>query len=194
MFNADVWAGPAHAGAEERTEAIELVGPHLRLAGRIALRGFSRLSDLVNHTRGYVLLHDARLLRRNGQPTNVTVDELMVNQDEITFIAQQVPPPARCPSTPGALMDFDRPALEKEVRRYVFLTEGHAISGLVHVYREMTLATFVDTSDPRFIPVTEALVRSLADRRVVSRFDLMLINRTHMTAAAEASKAASVTE
>ena len=34
--------------------------------------------------------------------------------------------------------------------------------------------------------MTQVSARSLADRRVVSRFDLLLINRTQMTALAEA--------
>lgn len=174
------------------SEAIELVGPHLRLSGRIAIRGFHRLSDFINHNRGYIPLHDARLLQRNGERTNMTVDELMVNPDEITFIAQQAS--ARTVRVNGAGAEADRPTLEKQVRRYVFMTEGHTVSGLVHVHREMTLATFVDTPDPRFIAVTQVVARSLADRRVVSHFDLLLINRTQMTAAAEASKAAAVSD
>ena len=54
---------------------------------------------------------------------------------------------------------------------------------------DMSLANFVDASEPRFIPMTAGTARSLADRRVVSRFDLLLINRTQMTAIAEADQA-----
>ncbi len=71
-----------------KSEIIELVGPHLRVSGTISLLRFNRLSDLVNHTSGFVRLTEARLLRRNGEPTNLIVPELMVNQDEITFIGQ----------------------------------------------------------------------------------------------------------
>ena len=87
------------------------MGPHLRVSGTISLLRFSRLSDLVNHSRGYVKLTDARLLRRNGEPTNLVVPELMVNQDEITFIGQMADeitnaPPGGCradgPSADGA--------------------------------------------------------------------------------------------
>ncbi len=176
---------------DERSEEIEMIGPHLRVGGRIALGRFNRLSDLVNHSRGYLLLHDARLLRRNGEPTNLVVDELMINQDEITLIGQ-APGADRSGPAPAALSDFDRPAIEKEQRRYVIFPPGHSISGTVHVYREMSLATFVDTPDPRFVALTNATARSLADRRVISHFDLLLINRTQMTAAAEASKAGSL--
>jgi hypothetical protein len=51
-------------------EEIELVGPHLRVKGMIALGMFHRLSDRVNHSRGYIHVQDAQLMRRNGdRPT-----------------------------------------------------------------------------------------------------------------------------
>jgi len=177
---------------DQRTEEIELVGPHLRLGGRIVVGRFQRLSDLVNHSRGYIMLRDARLLRRNGEPTNLVVDELMVNQDEITFIGQAPGAERSAPVEQTRLSEFDRPAIEKDPRRYVIFTPGHSITGTVHVYREMSLQTFVDTTDPRFVTMTAVTARSLADRRVISHFDLLLVNRTQMTAAAEASKAGSV--
>ncbi len=165
---------------------VELVGPHLRVGGRIQLGRFTRLTDRVNHGRGYMLIHDARLLKRNGDPTPLIVQELLVNQDEVTFIAL---PHITEEDTRPAGMGTDRPLIEKEPRRYVVFTPGHVISGLVHVYREMTLAAFADASDPRFVTMTQVSARSLADRRVISHFDLLLVNRTQMTAVAEAGYA-----
>ncbi len=182
------------AAEGERSEEIEMIGPHLRVGGRILLGRFNRISDLVNHSRGYLLLHDARLLRRNGESTNLVVDELMINQDEITLIGQAPGAEHLGAGSASPVSDFDRPAIEKEQRRYVIFTPGHSISGTVHVYREMSLLTFVDTPDPRFVAMTKATARSLADRRVISHFDLLLINRTQMTAAAEASKAGSLSD
>ncbi len=188
--------GPAGqpSEADQRSEEIELVGPHLRLGGRLVVSHFNRLSDFVNLTRGYILLHDARLLRRNGEPTNLVVDELMVNQDEITFIGQSAGAERSAPVESTPLSGYDRPTLEREPRRFVILTPGHSITGTVHVYREMSLQTFVDTTDPRFVTMTKVTARSLADRRVISHFDLLLVNRTQMTAAAEAGKAGSISD
>ncbi len=186
--------GGRMADADMRTEEVELVGPHLRLGGRVAVGRFTRLSDLINHSRGYVLLRDARLLRRNGEPTNLVVDELMVNQDEITFIGQVPGAERSAPVETSPMSSFDRPTLEREPRRFVIFTPGHSLTGTVHVYREMTLPTFVDTTDPRFVTMTNVTARSLADRRVISHFDLLLVNRTQMTAAAEASKARAVSD
>jgi hypothetical protein len=165
---------------------IELVGPHLRVGGRIALGRFHRLSDRVNHGRGFILLHDARLLKRNGDPTPLTTAELYVNQDEVTFIAMTRVTDLGL----QAGTDMDRPAIEKQARRHIVFTPGHVISGLIHMYSEMSLSGFVDSTDPRFIPMTHVSARSLADRRVVSHFDLLLVNRTQMTAVAEAAPTA----
>jgi hypothetical protein len=170
-----------------RSEPVELVGPHLRVSAMVDLLRFSHLVDLVNHTRGYVRIHEARLLRRNGEPTPLVVPELYVNQDEITFIAQAT---AAAPTaepvdewaTPGA--DSASARIPKFARRFVVFTPGHAIVGSMDVFREMTVANFVDSSEPRFVPMTAVTARSLADRRVVSHFDLLLVNRTQMTAVA----------
>jgi hypothetical protein len=165
---------------------IELVGPHLRVGGRISLGRFSRLSDRVNHGRGYFLLHDARLLKRNGEPTPLVVKELYVNQDEVTFVAMLHAEDAG-PHEPVG--DMDRPLIAKVPKRHIIFTPGHVISGMIHVNSESTLSGFVDSTDPRFIPMTHVSARSLADRRVISHFDLLLINRTQMTAVAEAEQA-----
>lgn len=163
---------------------IELVGPHLRVGGKIDIGRFSRLSDRVNHSRGYIRIQDARLLKRNGDPTPLLVPVLYVNQDEVTFIAMAHVSDEGSPQA-SAGSSADRPLIEKQPRRYLVFTPGHVISGLAHVYRDMTVEGFADTPDPRFIPMTEVSARSLADRRVVSHFDLLLVNRTQMTAVAE---------
>jgi len=167
---------------------VELVGPHLRVGGKISLGRFGRLTDRVNHSRGFILLEHARLLKRNGDPTPLVVPELYVNQDEVTFIGVShlglEDRPSRDTSGEGSL-------IKKKPRAYVVFTPGHSISGSIYVHDEMTLSNFVDASEPRFIPMTAVLARSLADRRVVSRFELLLMNRTQMTAIAEADRSGS---
>jgi hypothetical protein len=183
-FGSGMEAAAATIGGPEVD--IELVGPHLRVGGRIQLGRFHRLSDRVNHGRGFIRLHDARLLKRNGDPTPLVVKELYVNQDEVTFVAVSHVGNLDLQVAP----DVDRPTIQKLARRHIVFTPGHVISGLIHVYVETNLAGFVDSTDPRFIPMTHVSARSLADRRVVSHFDLLLVNRTQMTAVAEAAPTA----
>lgn len=185
-FEPELFAG----GKGGKVESVELIGPHLRVSGELHLGRFSRLTDLVNNTRGNVRLFDARLLRRNGDPTSLVVPMLMVNQDEITIIGQAEHRLVQAPDEAAAagLMVGDRPALEKAPRRFVVFTPGHAITGFIHVHEEMTVENFIDATDPRFVVMTAVSTRSLADRRVISHFDFLLVNRTQMTAIAEMEK------
>jgi hypothetical protein len=162
-------------------ETIELVGPHLRVCGEISLLKFSRLSDLVNHNRGYIRLRDARLLRRNGEPTNLVVQELMVNQDEVTFIGQTAEEISSAPT--GDAGGMDRPLMERVPRQLVIFTPGHTLTGTIRLFAETEIGNFVDTPDPRFIAMVDVTARSLADRRVISHFGLALVNRTQIAAA-----------
>ena len=172
--------GAAFHAADDRFETIELIGPHLRVSGKISLLRFSRLSDLINHGAGYVRLTEARLLRRNGETTNLVVPELMVNQDEITFIAQQE---EEVGGPTGPSDGMDRPLMERTARQLVIFTPGHTLTGTVFLFSETDVVTFVDSPDPRFVPMVKVTARSLADRRVISHFAFVLINRTQMTAA-----------
>lgn len=177
---------------EVKQETIELVGPHLRVRGEIALFKFHRLSDLINSNRGYVRLKDAQLLRRNGDPTNLVVPELMVNPDEITFIGQRADSAPSAPS--GWAGGEDRPLLERARRQFVVFTAGHTLTGSIYAFAETDIADFVDAPYPRFIPMVAATARSLADRRVISHFSFVLVNRTQMTAASFLERAGAAVE
>ena len=173
---------------DEVLTPIELVGTNLRMTGQVALGRFGRLTDLINASSGYLRVRDARLLKRNGEPTNLVLPEIMVDQDEISFIAQnEAPPPP-----PGSGVGFIEPSFggtpieTRKAREFVLFTPGHTITGKVHVFGQTNLSAFVDSTDPRFVPVVEATARSLADTRIVSRYDFVLINRTQMIAAAVA--------
>jgi hypothetical protein len=178
---------------EGRDEPIELVGTHLRVNGMINLGRFGRLTDLINASSGYVRVRDAQLLRRNGDPTSVTLPELMVDQDEISFIAQR-DPSLDHPGSPGYNMMFttETPGVRK-AREFIMFTPGHTVTGQVHVFGETDLAGFVDASDPRFVPVIGVTTRSLADRRIISHYKFVLINRTHMIAASELGRQSTIT-
>ena len=80
---------------------------------------------------------------------------------------------------------FDSGVDARQAREFVLFTPAHAVTGKVYIFGQTDLAAFVDSTTPPFVPVTEVTARSLADRRVVSHYDFVLINRTQMIAAAE---------
>jgi hypothetical protein len=163
---------------EGALEAVELAGPHLRLAGEIALGRFRRLSDVVNSQQGLIMLQDATVLRRNGTATRVTTPGIWVNPAEVTLIGQ-----ASTEKHDGAPSEMRIP---KEAHLLIVVTPGHTLSGWVYIPEGGSLSVFIESVDPPFIPITDVRARSLADRRIVTRYAFALLNRRHMVAATEA--------
>jgi hypothetical protein len=184
----DPFGASASAATEGRVAPIELVGTHLRLKGTVSLGRFGRLTDLINASSGYLRVRDAQLLRRNGEPTSLILPEIMVDQDEISFIAEDGPPPE--PGSGGGFVEanFGAATQLRKPREFVIFTPGHTVTGKIHIFGETDLAGFVDSTDPRFVPATDVATRSLADRRIVSHYDFVLINRTQMIAASEVGR------
>lgn len=154
---------------------VELVGPHLRLAGDIALGRFRRLSDVLNHHDGLLQLYNAIVLRRNGTPTKVRTPSIWVSPAEVTLIGEAVD------SDPSVVPNDQR--IEKERHPIVMVTPGHAITGDVYIPNGADMAVFVESTDPPFIAMTDVRTRSLADRRVVTRYSFAVLNRRHIVAA-----------
>lgn len=189
-WGADPFASESAAPA--RSETIQLVGPHLRVHGTLSLARFNRISDLVNNSRGYIALSDARLMRRNGDPTDLVVPRLLVNPDEITFVAQSADEIAQVPAREPE--PLDRPVMERVRREVVLFTSGHTLTGWVFMFPDTDFAAFVDSTDPRFLAMVDVTARSLADRRVISHFALALVNRTQIIAASMVDQAGQAAE
>jgi hypothetical protein len=112
----------------------------------------------------------------------------MVDQDEVSFIAQL----DSSEPEPGIAVGFIEPKDEageavRKPREFVLFTPRHSVSGKVHVFGQTDVAGFVDASDPHFIPVTEATMRSLDDDAIVNTYDFVLVNRDQMIAASQVS-------
>jgi hypothetical protein len=181
----DAFGGDAESAG--RDEEIELVGPNLRVTGSISLGRFGRLTDLINASSGYLRIRQACLLERSsGKATDLMVSELMVDQDEISFIAQTHPPALEEEAAGGfETPTFDTGVDARQAREFVLFTPAHTVTGKIYIFGQTDLAAFVDSTSPRFVPVVEVTTRSLADRAVVTKYDFVLINRTQMIAAAE---------
>lgn len=174
VFDA-VAPAPPSAGAEGIP--IELVGQHLRLSGTVIIGFHRRLSDFVNNHEGLIQLRDVTVLRRNGDPTKVTLPSIWVSPDEVTLIGQATDVDE--PETAGR--DF----LKKRAFHLIVVTPGHTLTGDVHLNPEGILSAFIESPSPVWIPMTDVRTRSLADRRVISRYGFALVNRRHVVATTE---------
>lgn len=156
--------------------SVELVGPHLRLCGKIVIGSFQRLSDFLNHHQdGLITLSDATVLRRNGDATRVKVPSIWASLADVTLVAELVT------EQKSATPDFFRP---KDRAPLLVVTPGHTMTGEVHVIPGAELSLFVESADPQFLPMTDVRTRSLADRRVTQRYPFALLNRHHIVATA----------
>jgi len=155
---------------------LELVGQHLRLSGTVNLGYHGRLSDFVNNHDGLIPLLDVTVLRRNGDPTRVTSPSIWVNPDEVTLIAEMTDVEDRQPS--GEYR-------QRTAHQLIVVTTGHTLTGSVHLNPEAILSAFIESRSPQWIPMTDVRTRSLADRRVISRYGFTVVNRRHIVAATE---------
>ncbi len=176
IFGDDGTVAPlAGHGARGSTRLVELIGPHLRLRGRVSLGFHRRLTDVMNSHEGMFRVADAIVLRRNGDPTRVSVPDLWVSPAEVTLIADLEGEEATSPSR-----DLQIPKLPVGL---IVVTPGHTVNGTVYTPAGAQLDVFVESPVPPFVPMTDVHTRSLADRRVRAHYEFAVLNRRHIVAA-----------
>lgn len=154
-------------------ESLELLGNRLRASGVARLGRFRRLTDYVNFLEGFFTLHEVTLLSRAGEPTKITMPELRVQLDDVGLIAQ------RQATDLPALQDSNI-QIEKVSQHLVLMTRAHIVAGDVHVHAGGSLLHFVDSTDPRFIPMSDVRVRWLDDHALVGHFPFALVQRSQI--------------
>lgn len=174
----DAWGTGQSAYAEDDEaggglQYIELIGAQLWVAGSIDLGRFRRVSDFVNIVQGYLVMQDVVVLTRTGEATRLILPELRVLPDDIAVVGQ---------------LGTDRPQqatgtgvfIEKVAQRLVVLTRSHIIDGDVFIQRDGSIMSFVDATDPRFIPMSDVRVRWVSDRKLAARYPFALLQRSQI--------------
>jgi len=161
---------PAHP------ELVELIGNDLRVGGSVDLRGFGRLSDFVSLQSGSVHLHEAMILNRRGMPTSDSVPEMAIKLHDLTLIGQRMAP------RPAPVLADIR--VDKIRRRIMAVTAAHIVEGTVSLYPGAELMAYLEASDPPFLPLLNARLRWLADRRLKTGFEFAMLNRAKIVAVA----------
>jgi hypothetical protein len=174
----DAWGTGQSAFADEEEggggeQYIELIGTQLWVAGMVDLGRFRRVSDFVNIVQGYLVIKDVVVLTRTGDATRLTMPELRVLPDDIAVVGQ---------------LGSDRPQqatgtgvfIEKVAQRLVVLTRSHIIDGDVFIQRDGSIMSFVDATDPKFIPMSDVRVRWVSDRKLAARYPFALLQRSQI--------------
>ena len=152
---------------------------------------FGRLTDLINAQSGYIRVHDAHLLRRNGDPTTLVLPGADDRQGRDLVHrpgGPEAPAEASGIAGAGGMSDFgevDPDAQAPPVRAVHAGPHRHGLGPCLWRDGPRGLRR---TDDPRFIPLTDVTTRSLADRRIISHYKFVLINRTQMIAASETGR------
>ncbi len=152
---------------------IEVIGSELWVAGTVDLGRFRRISDFVNLVLGYMVLRDVVLLTHAGEATRLTMPELRVLPDDIALVGQlstEPPPPA---IDTGVF-------IEKTRHRLVVLTRSHLIDGDVFIQHDGSIMAFVDATDPKFLPMSDVMVRWVSDRKLAVRYPFALLQRAQI--------------
>jgi hypothetical protein len=176
--SSDAWGTGQSAFADDGEggggeQYIELIGSQLWVAGMVDLGRFRRVSDFVNIVQGYLVIKEVVVLTRTGDATRLTMPELRVLPDDIAVVGQ---------------LGNDRPQqatgtgvfIEKVAQRLVVLTRSHIIDGDVFIARDGSVMTFVDATDPRFIPMSDVRVRWVSDRKLAARYPFALLQRSQI--------------
>ncbi len=174
----DVWGTGQSPFADRDDEGggeqyIELIGTQLWVAGMADLGRFRRVSDFVNIAQGYLVIKDVVVLTRTGDATRLTMPELRVLPDDIAVVGQLSNDHQPQATGTGVF-------IEKVAQRLVVMTRTHIIDGDVFIQRDGTIMSFVDATDPKFIPMSEVRVRWVSDRKLAARYPFALLQRSHI--------------
>ena len=154
-------------------EYLELIGTQLWVAGMVDLGRFRRVSDYVNIVDGYMIVRDVVVLSRLGEASRLAMPELRVLPGEISIVGQLADDKAGAPAEGNVF-------IEKRPHRLVLLTRSHIIDGDVFIQVDGSVMSFVDATDPKFIPMSNVRVRWVSDRRLAARYPFALVQRAQI--------------
>jgi hypothetical protein len=70
--------------------------------------------------------------------------------------------------------------VQKQRRAVTVVTPGYSLHGNLHVHAHGSMKQYLESPDPRFIPLTDVNVRWLSDPSLVNRFPFGLVNREQL--------------
>jgi hypothetical protein len=175
----DAWGSSGAAFGDDDQgggdQYIELLGANLWVAGMVNLGRFRRVSDFVNIVQGYMVMRDVVVLTRTGEATRLTLPEFRVLPDDVAIVGQLSGGAESTSQTSGGTT-----YIEKVKRRLVVLTRSHIIDGDVFMQQDGSVMSFVDATDPKFIPMSEVRVRWVSDRKLAARYPFALLQRSQI--------------
>jgi len=153
---------------------VEIFGAGFQIAGRIALGAFDRLSDWLNFQSGFIQVREATHIYLGREETPVAdrnPGNLWIRLDQVVLVAERST--AQQPRA-GA------PVIQKQRRKVSVVTPGYHLRGSLHIHAAGSMKQFLETPEPRFIPLTELTVRWLDNPGLAARFPFAVVNREQL--------------
>jgi hypothetical protein len=151
---------------------VELISAHTRITGTVNLGTYMRLSDLLNFLDPVLTVTSGALLDTTGAKTADGAPELDVWLSNLTVVMDHstyVPPP-------------DSLSVEKKSYQMIAVTEAHVINATFFIYPGAEPITYLRAREPRWIAVTDVVVRSVSDRSMEAKAKFAILNRESVVA------------
>ena len=144
---------------------VEIFGEGFQISGQIHTGRFDRLSDWINMQSGFIQVRDAWHVHL-GQG------------NQIVLIAEHA---AIQQSRVGA------PLVDKQRRKVSIVTPGYSLRGNLYIHTYGSMKQYLESAEPRFLPLTELHVRWLSDPSLVARYPFAMVNRAQLVTVLEES-------
>ncbi len=178
--NFDIWKMPEPVSPDPFAISVEddlsrvevqLVGNGFQVDGRLMIGRFERLSDWLNMQQGWIHAENATLIQPGHESPDDRKCDKWVRLEQVILVSEHREKQLAKPT--GAY-------IQKERRRVTIVTAGYTLRGFVHLHADGSMQTFLESTDTKFIPMTDVVVRWLADETLVSHYPFALINREQM--------------
>jgi len=160
---------------------VEIFGEGFQISGQIYTGQFDRLSDWINMQSGFIQVRNAwhvHLGQRNLPDSDQQRGILWARLDQIVLVAEH----AAIQQSRGRA-----PVVQKQRRKVSIVTPGYSLRGNLYIHTYGSMKQFLESPDPRFLPLTELHVRWLSDPSLVARYPFAMVNRAQLVTVLEES-------
>jgi hypothetical protein len=171
---ANDWLGRDQEPAEGLAVDVEIFGNGFQISGQLQTGGFDRVSDWLNMQTGFIPVRSAwhvHLGQKHTPDPDGGKGTLWVRLNQIVLVAERSP--AQSGRTTGLVV-------QKQRRKVSIVTPGYNLGGNIHVHAHGSMTQFLESPDPRFLPITDVTVRGLNDPELVARFPFAMVNREQL--------------
>ena len=170
----DDWLARGNDEPEGVAVDVDIFGAGFQISGQIRTGQFDRLSDWINMQTGFIQVRDAwhvHLGQTHIPEPGQRKGTLWVKLDQVVLVAERTPVQA---TRPGA------PVVQKQKRKVSIVTPGYNLLGSIYVHTYGSMSQFLESPDPRYLPITELTVHWLSDPAMVARFPFAMVNRQQL--------------